>query len=160
MAMWKPQTDPCPAPLLAIDLDAATMLFHDLLDDRQSQPDPETLGAEQWLEDSSLDIGRHTRASILEDRLDSAVAFPRLHDEDVFLGTGILYALLNTAPGPGGRRLATLNPLTGTATDIGPLPDGFANIAFVPEPSTLLLLGSALAGLAWWRRGQALTANT
>ena len=78
--------------------------------------------------------------------------------------TGILYAILASDsfsgdPQDTGRRLATLNPLTGVATNIGSLPKGFANIEFgpatgagvIPEPSTILLLGSGLAGLVAWR---------
>ena len=78
--------------------------------------------------------------------------------------TGILYAILASDSSSGdpqdtGRRLATLNPLTGVATNIGSLPKGFANIEFgpvtgsgvIPEPSTMLLLGSGLAGLVAWR---------
>lgn len=45
--------------------------------------------------------------------------------------TGILYAIVKTlSSGKTGRRLATINPSTGVARDIGPLPDGFANIEF------------------------------
>lgn len=45
--------------------------------------------------------------------------------------TGILYAIVKTVfLGKTGRRLATINPSTGVARDIGPLPDGFANIEF------------------------------
>lgn len=74
--------------------------------------------------------------------------------------TGILYALLKTeVETQAGRRLATLNPVSGVATDIGALPKGFANIEFgpsistpVPEPSTMILLGPGLAGIIAWRR--------
>jgi hypothetical protein len=45
--------------------------------------------------------------------------------------TGILYAIMKTA-GHKGRRLATIDPLTGFAADVGLLPDGFANIEFGP----------------------------
>ena len=79
--------------------------------------------------------------------------------------TGILYAILASdsslpgGPADTGRRLATLNPLTGVATDIGQLPKGFANIEFgpatgagvIPEPSTVILFGTGLAGLVAWR---------
>ncbi len=44
--------------------------------------------------------------------------------------TGLLYGIVTTESGRGGRRLVTINPLTGIATDIGLLPDGFANIEF------------------------------
>jgi hypothetical protein len=76
--------------------------------------------------------------------------------------TGILYALIKTGGGiqdPTGRRLATLDPLTGTATDIGSLPDGMANIEFDLVPSTpvpaasqgwLVVLALAMAGTAFW----------
>ncbi len=44
--------------------------------------------------------------------------------------TGLLYGIVKTESGKRGRRLVTINPLTGIATDIGLLPDGFANIEF------------------------------
>ena len=43
--------------------------------------------------------------------------------------SGILYALLNTSLGSG-RRLNTLDPVTGVATDVGALGDSFSGIAF------------------------------
>jgi hypothetical protein len=45
-------------------------------------------------------------------------------------GSGLLYGIVKTASGNTGRRLATIDPDTGVATDVGPLPDGFANIEF------------------------------
>ncbi len=59
--------------------------------------------------------------------------------------TGLMYGIIKTPPGeqgvPSGRRLVTIDPLTGIATDIGPLPNGFANIEFggtyIPEPSAI-----------------------
>ncbi len=44
--------------------------------------------------------------------------------------SGLLYGILKTAGGSSGRRLVTIDTITGVATDIGPLPDGFANIEF------------------------------
>ncbi len=44
--------------------------------------------------------------------------------------TGLLYGIVKTDILKGGRRLVTIKPLTGVATDIGALPDGFANIEF------------------------------
>jgi hypothetical protein len=46
--------------------------------------------------------------------------------------TGILYAILKTSGATTGRRLATIDPDTGVAADIGLLPNGFANIEFGP----------------------------
>ena len=56
--------------------------------------------------------------------------------------TGTLYGIIRTGQinTRVGRRLGTIDPNTGIATDIGPLPKGFANIAFIPEPSTLVLV--------------------
>lgn len=42
--------------------------------------------------------------------------------------TGTLYAIIKV--GGRSRRLVTLDPATGVATDVGPLPHGFANIEF------------------------------
>jgi hypothetical protein len=44
--------------------------------------------------------------------------------------SGLLYGIVKTGSGVSGRRLASIDPSTGVATDIGPLPDGFANIEF------------------------------
>lgn len=56
--------------------------------------------------------------------------------------TGTLYGIIRTGQinTRVGRRLGTIDPNTGIATDIGPLPKGFANVAFIPEPSTLILV--------------------
>jgi hypothetical protein len=51
-------------------------------------------------------------------------------------GAGTLYAIVRTIPpgvpgaGKAGRRLVTVDPSSGQATDIGRLPSGFANIEF------------------------------
>lgn len=71
--------------------------------------------------------------------------------------TGDLFAILRFGTGKShDRRLATINPLTGVATDIGLLSDKVAAIAFaVPVPGAVWLFGSALGLLGWMRRKSA-----
>jgi hypothetical protein len=59
--------------------------------------------------------------------------------------TGALWAILRQ---DGLRHLGFVNPATGVATSVGVLPDNFAGIAFVPEPSSTVLLGAGLAAVA------------
>jgi hypothetical protein len=71
-------------------------------------------------------------------------------------GGGVLYGL-NSAPGsPPPTFLVSIDPPTGTVTNIGQSPDSLDAIAWVPEPGTLtLLLASAVvAMLGPWRRGR------
>jgi hypothetical protein len=48
----------------------------------------------------------------------------------------------------GNRYLATIDPATGVATSVGLLPDNFAGIAFLPEPSTTASLAVGALALA------------
>jgi hypothetical protein len=67
--------------------------------------------------------------------------------------SGTLYALIKTGGGiqdPTARRLATLDPLTGTATDIGALPDGMANIEFDVLPTAPM---PAVPAMSPWGQG-------
>jgi len=52
-----------------------------------------------------------------------------------------------SGPGPGPGLLPGLGPLTGPGPDSGPIPDTNPHPVPVPEPTTLLLIGSGLAGL-------------
>lgn len=69
---------------------------------------------------------------------------------DVDPATGTLYVADGESDGT--DTLYTLNPTTGVLTEVGPtgLPDGLAGLAFVPEPTTLVLM--MLGGAALMRR--------
>ena len=61
--------------------------------------------------------------------------------------TNTLYALIKVG---GSRQLATLDPITGIATNVGTFGDKMANIEFtsaVPVPAAVWLFGSGLLGL-------------
>ena len=80
-------------PLPTLDLDATAVLFHDVLDYRQSQPDPKAFGAVQRLVDLFVDVRRYTRTRIVEDHFDATVAFPCPHGEGMCFGVRSLHAL-------------------------------------------------------------------
>ncbi len=60
--------------------------------------------------------------------------------------TGELWGIFGRPGFP--QYLGTVDPVTGAATSVGPLPDVFEDIAFVPEPSSLLALGAGAIALA------------
>ena len=66
--------------------------------------------------------------------------------------TNTLYALIKVG---GSRQLATLDPITGIATNVGTFGDKMANIEFtsaVPVPAAVWLFGSGLLGLVGMAR--------
>ena len=59
--------------------------------------------------------------------------------------TGALWAILRTS---NRRYLGTVNPDTGVATSVGQLPDSFAGITFMPEPSPGVGLAAGAIAIA------------
>ena len=57
--------------------------------------------------------------------------------------TGVLYGVIQTSGGPANRRLVTIDPMTGVATDIGALGGRrFATLAFKPDGTLLGATGT------------------
>jgi len=82
---------------------------------------------------------------------------------------GLLYGVQTQSflGSPPDTHLVTINTATGTFTDLGFTPSGLDAIAFappltpVPEPSTIIVTGAALAGLFWGdRRRQRVAVTT
>jgi Tol biopolymer transport system component len=59
---------------------------------------------------------------------------------------GRLWAIVQTVAGD--RKLATIDPATGVASSVGTMPDKFANIAFLPEPSPFAALACGAVAVA------------
>jgi hypothetical protein len=60
--------------------------------------------------------------------------------------TGVLWGVVaTTANGQGGRRLVTINPANGVATDIGPLRNGMSSLAFRANGTLIGVIGDGAA---------------
>src|SRR5262245_32778424 len=80
------ESERCAALLLALHRDAATVRFHDVLDDRQAQPAPRiarlTRNAEEFLEDAREVLTGYAAALVTDGKFHGIIDDSRGHGDD------------------------------------------------------------------------------